>query len=450
MVTQNHKIIRTDKWSLNPSATQQNSCAVTVSVYQRACKFLTSIVYTHWNLLGSLNTKEAVPIVEQLMHKTKKNPYPKYLIFGKVFYKMPSYYRRAAIAFALGQVSSFVTRYRNWQCGQSRNKRDAQPPKLTIGSNCYPALYKGQCYRLDSLNEVDIKLFNGKEWIWQTIKISSIRNRHSLPSNKQLSPYLIEKNGKWQLAVPFHCKPENIEGVNRVVSVDQGINTTAVVSVVDLAGTVIHREFIHPGKDIDRRDKRLKSIAKKASKTMGRQGKLHKGFCSNTYRKCRNINRQIAHQVSKKIVQIALDFDCSVIAFEYLKNWKPKGGKKRSNLKQKFHGWLKSMIRNYTEEKWLELGGKVKDVIARGTSSNAYDGSGKVKRDKSNYALATFSNGKRYNCDLSASYNIAARAIQELTRRNDSQGRSSRSSSRSHRSRAVLCDLWVSPTRTIA
>lgn len=183
---------------------------------------------------------------------------------------------------------------------------------------------------------------------------------------------------------------------------------------------------------------------------MGKGGKLHKGFCSNTYRKCRNINRKIAHQVSKRIVQIAIDFDCSVIAFEYLKNWKPKGGKKCSNLKQKFHGWLKSMIRNYAQEKWLELGGKVKDVIARGTSSNAYDGSGKVKRDQTNYALATFSNGKRYNCDLSASYNIAARAIQELTRRNDSQERSSRSSSRSHRSRAVLCDLWVEPTQTIA
>ena len=451
MVTQNaQKIIRTDKWSLNPSATQRNLCAMTISVYQRACKFLTSIVYTHWNLLGSLNRKSAVPVVEQLMHKTKKNINPKYSIFGKAFYKMPSYYRRAAIAFALGQVSSFVSRYRNWQSGQSRNKRTSKPPKLTIGSNCYPALYKGQCYRLDSTNEVDIKLFNGKEWLWETIKISAVRNRHRIPENKQLSPYLIEKNRKWNLAVPFHCKPKKKEGLDHLVSVDQGINTTAVVAVVDSIGTVIHREFIHPGRDIDRRDKKLKSIASKASKTMGKGGKLHKGFCANIYRKCRNINRQIAHQVSKRIVQIAMDFNCSVIAFEYLKNWKPKGGKKRSNLKQRFHGWLKSMIRDYTEEKWSELGGKVKDVIARGTSSNAYDGSGKVKRDQSNYALATFSNGKRYNCDLSASYNIAARAIQELTRRNDSQGLVSGSSNRPRRSCAVLCDLWVSPTQTIA
>jgi hypothetical protein len=32
-----------------------------------------------------------------------------------------------------------------------------------------------------------------------------------------------------------------------------------------------------------------------------------------------------------------------------------------------------------------------------------------VKRDPDNHSLCTFANGKRYNCDLSASYNIGAR-----------------------------------------
>jgi putative transposase len=77
------------------------------------------------------------------------------------------------------------------------------------------------------------------------------------------------------------------------VAVDLGINTTATVTVVSRDGTVIHREFIHPGRDIDRRDKRLKSVSMRAKKTMGKGGKLCKGFCKNTYRKCRNINQQI-------------------------------------------------------------------------------------------------------------------------------------------------------------
>ena len=48
-------------------------------------------------------------------------------------------------------------------------------------------------------------------------------------------------------------------------------------------------------------------------------------------------------------------------------------------------------------------------VNPNGTSMYAYDGSGKVDKDKHNHSLYTFSNGKRYNCDLSASYNIGAR-----------------------------------------
>ncbi|EGJ34428.1 MULTISPECIES: hypothetical protein [unclassified Moorena] len=79
------KILRTDKWSLNPSAPQQLMFAETISVYQRACKFLTSILFTHWETIGSKDTKEAVTAVERLMHQTNKNPNPKYKIFNRVF-----------------------------------------------------------------------------------------------------------------------------------------------------------------------------------------------------------------------------------------------------------------------------------------------------------------------------------------------------------------------------
>ncbi len=243
--------------------------------------------------------------------------------------------------------------------------------------------------------------------------------------------------------MPFECHPEKRQPDKNVVAVDLGINTSATVSVVNFNGTVIHREFIHPGRDIDRRDKRLKSVSMRAKQTMGKGGKLHKGFCSKQYRKCRNINRQIAHIVSKRIVNIGKQFNAEAIVFENLKGWKAKGGRKRSTLKQRFHGWLKSMIRDYTEMKWQEMGGKVVDVVAAYTSKLAYDGSGVVQRDSKNYALAKFTSGKRYNCDLNGSQNIAARGILQLTRRKDSKERSSKSSGRSPRSWACLCDLWV-------
>lgn len=90
-----------------------------------------------------------------------------------------------------------------------------------------------------------------------------------------------------------------------------------------------------------------------------------------------------------------------------------------------------------------ELGGKTITVMAAYTSKLAYDGSGQVKRDNKNYALATFSSGKRYNCDLNGSYNIAARGWLKLDSRKDYEKRPSKNSGRLRRSWACLCDLWA-------
>ncbi|NEO42058.1 MAG: IS200/IS605 family element transposase accessory protein TnpB [Moorea sp. SIOASIH] len=436
------KVIRTDIWKLNPNSEQRWLFGETVKVYRRACRYLVGIIFSHWSELGSLTADQLTPAVERLMHQTVKRPNIKYPQFNKTFYKFPSYYRRAAIAFAAGQVSSFVTRYNEWQSG-ARKRRNASPPRLNPDAGCYPALYKGQCYKLHGFEQVEIKVFNGSDWVWTTIQITGLRERHKAASNKMLSPSLIFNDLYCHLSVPFNCKPEKRKPEANVTAVDLGINTTATIAVVAHDGTVIHREFIHPGRDIDRRDKRLKSVSVRASKTMGFGGKIHRGFCSYTYQKCQRINNQIGQIVSKGIVQIALRFNSEAIVFENLKGWKPKGGRKRSNLRQRFHGWLKGKIRDFTEMKWTELGGKVVEVVAAYTSKLAYDGSGTVKRNSNNYALATFPSGKRFNADLNGAYNIGARGILKLARRNDSKDRSSKSSGRSPRSWACLCDLWT-------
>ena len=56
-----------------------------------------------------------------------------------------------------------------------------------------------------------------------------------------------------------------------------------------------------------------------------------------------------------------------------------------------------------------EMGVRVLEIYARGTSRWAYDGSGKVTRSKENAQIATFASGKRYNADLNGALNIAAR-----------------------------------------
>ncbi|MGB3239953.1 MAG: hypothetical protein WBB29_16775 [Geitlerinemataceae cyanobacterium] len=440
------KTLRTDKWRIAPNSEQKQNLLNTVQEYRRLCRFLVTVICTHWVNLGGLSGAHLVPAVERLVHRTAKNPNPKYPQFQCAFHKFPSYLRRAAIMFAAGQVSSYMTRYRDWQSGQSRNRKDAKPPILKSSAGCYPTLYKGQCFKLHGFEQVEIKVFTGTDWIWMTMPIVSVRERHKISTNQMKSPSLIISDKSCHLSVPFECHPEKIKGAGLVVAVDLGINTTATVSVVSQDGTVIHREFIHPGRDIDRRDKRLKSVSMRAKKTMGKGGKLCQGFCQNTYRKCRNINQQIGQIVSLRITQIAQSESANAIVFENLKGWKPKGGKKRSNLKQRFHGWLKSLIVELTQRKWAECGGQTITILAAYTSKLAYDGSGQVKRHKNNYALATFSSGKKYNCDLNGSYNIAARGWQKLDSRKDYEKRPSKSSGRLPRSWACLCDLWALPS----
>lgn len=437
--------IRTDKWRIVATREQKRLLQSTVSEFRCLVRCLVGVVYTHWSTIGRLDAKAQIPAVEKLIHQTAKNPNPKYQYFNSRFQKFPSYYRRGAIQFAVGQVSSFVTRYRTWQSG-IRNRKDALPPKLNADCGTYPPLYKGQCIKLaKDLKSAAIKIFTGADWIWITVGLTGHRQRHLDLANKQKSPYLIANQKGSHLSVPIRCKRFILPEARSVLAVDLGINTTATVSVVNMSGTVSHREFIHHGRDIDRRDKRLKRISTKASRT----GKLQKGFCRSLYRKANNINREIGQKVSSRLVKIAKQFKVKYIIFEYLKGWRPKGGKKRSTLKQRFHGWLHRRIVNLTEMKWSELGGIVNFVNPRGTSSYAYDGSGKLKRSSTSYELALFGTGKQYNCDLSASYNIGARFIYKLMSRNGSQDLQGKNSCKSPRSRVTLSTLWGLPPSSI-
>ena len=81
------------------------------------------------------------------------------------------------------------------------------------------------------------------------------------------------------------------------------------------------------------------------------------------------------------------------------------------------HMWKKRGVQETSAHMAHRKGMRIARVCAWKTSALAYDGSGKVERDPDNHSLCTFTSGKRYNCDLSASYNIGARYfIRELTK----------------------------------
>ena len=90
-----------------------------------------------------------------------------------------------------------------------------------------------------------------------------------------------------------------------------------------------------------------------------------------------------------------------------------KNGKVRGSKKQRLKLWRSQEVQSIVTNKAHRLGMRISHICAWGTSKYAYDGSGIVLRGKAGgfntYELCKFQNGKIYNCDLSASYNIGAR-----------------------------------------
>jgi putative transposase len=352
------KIIRTDKWSLTPKKYQLPILENTVTIYRAYVRRLIFIVNLRWKEIAAAEAQQRY--VEQLFHQTKENPNPQ---FGKFFglgtrlYKFPSYLRRAAINDAIGHVSSFHSRYYDWQ-GGLRKRRTAKPPGLNTKCGVYPDLYKNQCIKIAAnYQSAEIKVYKDNDWVWESIQIGSISRRHSIPDVKQLSPTLVVKNGTASLSVPYQIpRVKTCEG--KYCGVDLGINTTSVCSVIDESGLVHARKFIHDGKSLDKRDKHLARISRKARLTK----KLHKGFAKAHYRKASNISQNIANQTAKQIINFAITNNATTVVIENLRNWKPKGGKRKSNLKQRFHGWVKSAIADRLEQLGQEYGIKIVSI----------------------------------------------------------------------------------------
>ncbi|MDF5719681.1 MAG: transposase [Rhizonema sp. PD37] len=412
------ELIRTDVWDLKATPEQKKLMILTIEEYRKFLHPLVIIVNSQWVNLIDLTSKERINAVERMIHQTADNPDPKHKYFQKVvnkhpsFRKFPSYLRRAASSDAIGIVSSFQTRYKDWQLG-NRKHRHAQPPSLTSMCNTYPALYKGQQVKYrQNYQLVDIKVWNGKDWVWQMcipVKKHGL-NRHLIEGNKIKSPALVVNKHACQLSMSVEIKKVDLPEKTFVCSVDMGINNAATASIVGQNGTVKARKFINPARDIDRRNKRRMMIARKSKQTKNiTNSVLPSGFCKGIYRTSSNINLQISRTVTREIVEFAQLYNVKVIVFENLEGWKAKGGRRKSLQKQKFHLWCHRKIVELVSDRWTELGGKITFINPKYTSAYAYDGSGRVKRDKTNYSLCCFKTGKKYHSDLNASYNIAAR-----------------------------------------
>ena len=265
----------------------------------------------------------------------------------------------------------------------------------------------------DDTYKAQIKVYVRNTWDWITVQLRKSDvdyiNRRC-KNRKQCAPTLQKRGKEWYLDFPFEesvklCKT-NIKD-QTVVAVDLGINTAATISVMRSDGTILGRHFCKLPKETDHLAHSINRIKK-----MQQHGNYK---TPRLWAKAKGINHDIATKTAGFIMDVAVLYNADTIVFEHL----DRKGKLKGSKKQRLHMWRCKEVQAIVTNKAHRLGMHVSHICAWGTSKLAYDGSGFVARGReggfNTYELCKFTNGKVYNCDLSASYNIGARYfIREL------------------------------------
>ena len=374
----------------------------TVEKYRSSVDFFINVCLEKWDMISEISGSKAKQrFVETITVRTGDNFVPEY-DFSSFMYKFPSYLRRAAISEAIGKVLSYKSNLLNWM-----NNPVGKKPSVPKAGYVYPAMYKDNMYEQVDEYTFKIKVFIRNTWDWLTVELrkSDIDyiNRYC-KDRKQCVPTLQKRGKEWFLDFSFeeNVNLESTDVYDRIIlSVDLGINSACTCSVMDSDGTILGRRFLRLLSEQDSLNHAVNRI-KKAQQHGNRK-------TPRLWSKAKGINNDIAVKTAQFIIDTAVLFNVDVIVFEHLE----LNGKKHGSKKQKLHLWRSSYVQSMVTDKAHRLLIRVSHVNAWNTSAFAFDGSGKVLRGKDadfpTYSLCKFQNGKVYNCDLSASYNIGAR-----------------------------------------
>lgn len=382
--------------------------ANTLALYNSALNYVCDVVLKHYDEINELNNLEGRMYLEHLIHNTKNN-IAKY-DFDSIYYKLPCYLLRDIESKAIGHIFSYKSnldnykkeRYNKISNGKKFKKREPSLSKC----NLLPSFYKGNMYKMISDNKIALKIYEDNDWKYEEFKLKKNDLKYINKINgKRYNPEIKIIGKKIYIKFTFEIedlKLQDKELNKRIIcGVDLGVNNDATISIMNYEGTILGRHFINTNnKDLMNH---LLNKKRKIQRNSGNYKYLRNLHINN---KINSINENIVNHTANQIIKICLSYGVDVIVFENLRH---KFKRAKRSFRARLHRWRKIAIYNKAYEMAHRNGIRVSTVNPNGTSKYAYDGSGEVERDNDNYSICKFVSGKIYNCDLSASYNIAAR-----------------------------------------
>ena len=371
-----------------------------IRIYRDALHFVIPIVDMHWDEVKDFEySNQRIMYVEKLIHSTANRQ--ACYNFDEKFPKFPTYLRRAVLNRALGIVSSYRSNLVNWE-----KDPKGQAPQLSFTHYAYPAYYKKGLFKnFDLIRQtIELKVFKNGDWVFEIYKLKTSDCTYyqtHLTGKKQNVPIIQKKGRRFYATFSYE---ENVplvseESISKICAVDLGLGTDATCCIMDQDGTVYARKFISFSEEHDRLHTQLGRI-----KRNQKRGSRHN---KTLWRKVSGISQDIADKTVKAILDFGNEHGVDVFVLEYL-DFKGKNAVKRA------HFWRYKRIYKVLAQRAHQYGLRIARVNARYTSRLAFDGSGWSKRGReikpeTPYALMEFPNGKIYNADLNASYNIGAR-----------------------------------------
>ena len=350
--------------------------AATQALFNRVAAFYFEVIQAHEGILD-LSNKEALTALEKLTHTTEKNPHP-VMPLTQIAEDLPAMFRRAAIHAALGSARSFFAHLKKWQSKKEKaaakgKKFTERPPVPPRTWNKSATLYAGQ-WKDRQGGSILLKVWTGTCWSWLKCRLTG----REMPAHAEVgSPSLVRREKQWWLHTPvekqFPSPPKIAHQVathpdTKICAVDLNLDThLAVCTIQTVEGTILATTFIGGGQAIAGfRKQLLGRIARNRHQT----GLLAEGEQDNKalWRKLRNADEHLSHQVSTRIVQFAKEHEATILVFEHLGKLRPEKGKysRRGNSKRAF--WMKGRIFQYAKYKAWNEGMITSRVNPRNTS----------------------------------------------------------------------------------
>jgi putative transposase len=286
--------------------------------------------------------------------------------------------------------------YRSWFKLRKNGDKKARPPGYRRRTELSTVTFKQNAFAIVASDQVELRLPSGVDR--ESIRLSFILPRKvKLGLVKQVKLSYDALSGDWYLHITY-WQTISYQNTGNAMALDLGI-VNIIAGMISTGQT-----FFMPGGELLALDRYFHKEKAKCNKSSSK--------------KCRNLNHKWSvqrnhylHSLSKRIVEIALSNNVSVIVIGDLKgirqdkNWGAKGN-------QKLHAWPFEKLTQLITYKAALAGIRVATVSERNTSTTCPVCGKRSKSARVQRGLFLHC-GQAYNADLVGAHNILQRYLRE-------------------------------------